>query len=124
MTVMANWLSRKQQFPSRLAFFSVAAHDARMGERKPRSDEQRQRRREMRRPIEPLYIAVGERIREARQRRGMMQKDLAAAVGYKRSTLHYIEVGRDRIPLHSLVAIADLLGVEVTDLLPRRHERG
>lgn len=64
-----------------------------------------------------LYAAVGFRITRIRKARGLRQDDLAAAVGLTRSSIANTESGRQRIPLHTLLAVAQCLGVGLVDLL-------
>lgn len=64
-----------------------------------------------------LYAAVGFRITRVRKARGLRQDDLAQAVGLTRSSIANTETGRQRVPLHTLLAIAQALGVELVDLL-------
>lgn len=62
--------------------------------------------------VQELYAAIGEQVREARQSRGVTQQYLATAVGLTRSSLTNIESGRQRPPLHTVIAIAQALGIE------------
>lgn len=64
-----------------------------------------------------LYAAVGFRITRIRKARGLTQDDLAAAVTLTRSSIANTETGRQRIQLHTLLTIAQALGVEMAELL-------
>lgn len=64
-----------------------------------------------------LYAAVGFRITRLRKARGLRQDDLAVAIGLTRPSIANTESGRQRVPLHTLLAIAQALGVELVDLL-------
>lgn len=77
------------------------------------------RRADQRRPIEPIYFAVGDRVREARSSRGVTQAALGGRIGHTRLSVVGIENARQRVQLHTLVAIADVLGVAFHELLPR-----
>ena len=67
-----------------------------------------------------LYRTVGSRARRERERRGLTQTALASDLGVSRASVVNIEKGRQRAPLHLLWSMAELLGVEVTDLIPTR----
>jgi transcriptional regulator with XRE-family HTH domain len=71
---------------------------------------------------ENLYRLVGERIRRLRDDAGLTQEDLAKKVGLKRTSITNVERGRQRLPLHQMVMIADQLGAELRDLVPARAE--
>lgn len=70
-------------------------------------------------PIEPLYIAIGQRIAALRERRGLTQEMLAASMTppQSRASLCNIENGRQRIMLTQLVDIADALKTTPSRLL-------
>lgn len=65
-----------------------------------------------------LYKALGNRIRQAREDRGLTQDAVAQRLDIGRTSLTNIEGGRQRVLLHVLYEIADELGVEPTALLP------
>jgi transcriptional regulator with XRE-family HTH domain len=48
----------------------------------------------------------------------MSQAALAKAVGLSRTSITNIEQGRQPVNIHTLYAMADILGIEVGDLLP------
>lgn len=61
---------------------------------------------------------VGSKIRKAREKIGYSQYQLGLAVGLADSSISRLENGhRDNIPMGKLKAIADQLGINVTDLL-------
>lgn len=66
-----------------------------------------------------FYQAVGALIRQARERQGLTQTELAEAVGLGRTSLTNIELGRQRFLLHKLWEIARVLKIDITLLLPR-----
>jgi DNA-binding XRE family transcriptional regulator len=67
-----------------------------------------------------LYLAIGRAIKAARADRELTQTDLALAIGLTRTSIVNIEQGRQRMPLHTLVAIGDALGIDARDLWPAR----
>lgn len=62
--------------------------------------------------------ALGERIREARERGGMKQDQLAQTVGLSRTSITNIERGRQGVQAYLLARIAEVLGRPAADLLP------
>jgi transcriptional regulator with XRE-family HTH domain len=70
-----------------------------------------------------LYEALGKRVRELRQDR-FTQAELAALLDMSRTSVTNLERGRQRIPLHQLLRIADALGCELGELLPTREALG
>jgi transcriptional regulator with XRE-family HTH domain len=75
-----------------------------------------------RKPVENLYAEVGRRLREARASAGMTQADVARATGVSRTSITNIEAGRQHLPLHQFVLIADTLDVSAGELLPRSKD--
>ena len=74
-------------------------------------------------PLSPaLYRAVGLRVRECRDALNMTQDTLAGRAGLSRSSIANLERGRQYVPLHVLLAVADALNVELAHLLPTRTE--
>lgn len=67
--------------------------------------------------IEPIYKRLGGEIRDMRIARGMTQGDLADAIGMSRGSVANTEVGRQRLMLHQIAEIADVLGVPFGDLV-------
>ena len=68
-------------------------------------------------PIDDLYATLGQRIRTAREARGLNQSALGTHLDLGRSTVSNIEAGRQHIAVHQLVATAQALGVDTEDLL-------
>ena len=62
-------------------------------------------------------IALGKRIKAARERVGMTQEDLAAAVDYSVDHVSVVERGVKPPKLEKLVAIANVLNVGTDELL-------
>ena len=71
-----------------------------------------------------LYRELGWKIRQARERFGekLSQEALAQRLGLSRASMVNIEAGRQRAPLHLLWQIAELLGTDLTMLIPSREE--
>ena len=72
--------------------------------------------------FESLYVFIGERIQQTRAKAGMTQDGVAREVGLSRTSITNIESGRQRVPLHQLLSIADALKVELRDLVPLRED--
>ncbi len=70
------------------------------------------------RVIDHFYGQVGSRVRDARKAARVTQSQLGDAVNMTRSSITNLEAGRQRIPLHLLVWIAEVLEVEPSALLP------
>jgi transcriptional regulator with XRE-family HTH domain len=71
-----------------------------------------------------LYRELGRKIREARERSGqkLSQEKLAKRLEISRASIVNIEAGRQHAPLHLLWQIAEVLGTDLTLLIPRREE--
>lgn len=67
--------------------------------------------------VERIYMELGDRIRMHRKRRGQTQEFLADGVGISRAALANVELGRQRIMLHSLTAYARHLGIKPQELV-------
>ncbi|WP_426955258.1 helix-turn-helix domain-containing protein [Muricoccus radiodurans] len=61
-------------------------------------------------------VAVGARIRSLRLAASMTQKDLSEKVGVTNTQLHRYERGATRLSASRLLAVAEVLGVSLTDL--------
>lgn len=68
--------------------------------------------------MEPFYREFGERLRLARQAKGMSQAEVAPGVSLSRTSVANIERGRQRLSLHLLMEFARVLEVEPAQLLP------
>ena len=68
--------------------------------------------------MEGFYSEFGRRVRLARRRAHLSQNALGRLTGMNRTSVTNIEAGRQRIPLHLLIAFATALDVEPTELLP------
>lgn len=66
-------------------------------------------------------VELGQRLRTAREQRGMTQKDAATAAGIATDMVSRLENGRYQSPgLRTLLRLADGLGTTVGELLPQR----
>jgi len=66
---------------------------------------------------DPADVALGERIRALRRRRGLTQADLAIEVGVTFQQIQKYERGANRVSVSMLGRIAKALESSVTDLL-------
>lgn len=71
----------------------------------------------------PASAAVGRRIRDARERRGWTQADLAAMLHRTPTSISYWESGQRSPGLEDIVELADALGIKASTLLPSRPPR-
>jgi transcriptional regulator with XRE-family HTH domain len=74
--------------------------------------------------MEPFYREFGRRLARARQDSGLSQELLGQRVALSRTSIVNIEKGRQRVPLHMLIEMADALGIASTELLPRKATTG
>lgn len=63
-------------------------------------------------------VALGQQIRQVRQRRGISQEDFASSAGLDRSYYGGVERGERNVAALNLVRIAAALQVEVGELFP------
>lgn len=68
--------------------------------------------------MEAVYARFGHEVRRARKKRGMTQDELAARVKLGRTSIVNIERGRQRLHLHTFLAIARALEVGPAELFP------
>jgi transcriptional regulator with XRE-family HTH domain len=71
------------------------------------------------RSIEGFYRQLGGEVRRRRQERGLTQSDIAGRVvpPVTRASIANLELGHQRVLAHTLVQLAEILDVAVTDLL-------
>ncbi len=62
-----------------------------------------------------LYISVGKKIREFRERIGISQQELADRCNFEKSNMSRIEAGRTNLTLKSLFLISQALDVPLKD---------
>jgi transcriptional regulator with XRE-family HTH domain len=67
--------------------------------------------------MRPEYTEMGERLREARQARGLSLRGLADRLGVSPSLISQVETGRARPSVSTLYAIASSLGISLDELL-------
>jgi transcriptional regulator with XRE-family HTH domain len=65
----------------------------------------------------PEYVDMGDRLREARQARGLSLRALAERLGVSPSLISQVETGRARPSVSTLYAIASELGISLDELL-------
>jgi transcriptional regulator with XRE-family HTH domain len=68
--------------------------------------------------VSNFYVEFGERLKEAREKAGLTQQQLAAQAGLPRTSVTNIERGGQKIALHQMVIFAGALGLEPAALLP------
>lgn len=61
--------------------------------------------------LEPIYQEAGKRIVGWRKHRGLSQAQLAEKIGLTRASLTNIEVGKQRVQIHTLVKICRALDI-------------
>jgi transcriptional regulator with XRE-family HTH domain len=65
----------------------------------------------------PEYADMGDRLREARQARGLSLRSLAERLGVSPSLISQVETGRARPSVSTLYSIASELGISLDELL-------
>lgn len=63
-----------------------------------------------------FFVALGERMAQFRKARGITQVQIAQSLGLTQQTYQSYEVGRRRIPVSALPAVARALSVSLEDL--------
>jgi DNA-binding XRE family transcriptional regulator len=69
-----------------------------------------------------LQIAIGKRIRQRREQKGIAQETFAYEAGFNRAWYGSVERGRYNITASNLARIALALGVEVGEIFPDQAE--
>jgi transcriptional regulator with XRE-family HTH domain len=72
-----------------------------------------------------FYERLGTLIRIRRKKRDLTQEKLAGDLGLTRTTMVNIEKGRQRLSVHQVVVLADILGCTTQELIPsldRAHQ--
>ncbi len=72
--------------------------------------------------FDELYSELGRKIRHVRESKRLTQGELAKRLGISRASVVNIEAGRQHTPLHLLWQLAEMLGTELTSLIPSREE--
>lgn len=73
---------------------------------------------------ESYFKALGERLTAARKAHGLTQVELAERLDIPQQTLARYEVGRSRIPIGTLIAMAQVLRFSLDDMLMGRSPAG
>jgi transcriptional regulator with XRE-family HTH domain len=68
--------------------------------------------------LDHVFLTVATRIREARQRLKLTQKQVAELAGFQHSYVYEIETGRTNITLRTFVKLAEVLQTDIRALLP------
>ncbi len=63
-----------------------------------------------------------DKLKSLRKQRGLRQNDVANAVGYSEKSVSKWESGKVLPPVNALLALCDVFGVELADLLDIKHE--
>lgn len=71
-----------------------------------------------------LFKLIGQRVARLRTQADINQAELARRVGVARTSITNLEGGRQRATLDHLHRIADVLDIELRDLIPSRAELG
>lgn len=66
-----------------------------------------------------LYSFIGEQLKNHRETQDRKQQDVADAIGLERTSITNIERGKQKLPIHVLFNICEVLGVSPTEVLPR-----
>lgn len=66
---------------------------------------------------EPEYATIGDRLRQARQARGLSLRRLAEVLGVSPSLISQVETGRAKPSVNTLYALATELGISLDELL-------
>jgi len=64
--------------------------------------------------MNPLPDLLGERVRQAREARGLSQKQLADLAGIGKTAMFDLEHGNPGVRLNTLLAVLDFLGIPLT----------
>ena len=68
-------------------------------------------------PLELVYRQIGLRVEQIRTSLGWTQTELANKIGLNRTSVTNIEIGRQRIQLHTVEHIAKAFGVSPKHLM-------
>lgn len=70
-----------------------------------------------------IYAAVGRELKERRREAGLQQGEVAEAVSLSRSSIANAEAGRQALPIHHLIEIAEALGTTATEVVSAAEAR-
>src|ERR1700735_5562711 len=68
--------------------------------------------------IEHVLMTVAVRLKDARQRHKMTQKQVAELAGLQQSYVYEIETGKTNITLRTLAKLAEVVEMDIRALLP------
>lgn len=69
-----------------------------------------------------LYTIIGQRIRSFREKNEWTQDVLGEKVGLTRSSIANIELGKQKVPLGTVYLFAQILSIEIFEILPTLKE--
>ncbi len=69
-----------------------------------------------------IYIYIGSKIKDFRDKAAFTQESLAEAIGVSRASIANYESGKQSIYISDLYKIADALNIEIKGLLPPLQE--
>lgn len=70
-----------------------------------------------------FLFKLGSALRQARVHAGYTQEDLAKALHVTPATVARYELGIRRVPIHTLLQIADVIGQPLSQILPHTNPR-
>jgi transcriptional regulator with XRE-family HTH domain len=70
------------------------------------------------RPVRPIYVDFGRKVRSARRTAGISQGELGRRIGLSRTSVTNVERGVQQVYVHTLCRIAKALDVAVAELVP------
>lgn len=65
-----------------------------------------------------FYEKLGDNIRDARKQCNLNQEELGERLGMSRVSIVNIETGKQRLPLHVLWDMSDVLKIKLSELVP------
>jgi transcriptional regulator with XRE-family HTH domain len=68
-------------------------------------------------PPSEVYKLIGQRVRAARVKRGLSQRELAGRVDLTRTSITNIEQGRQKLLVHTLFLLSEALAIPVVELI-------
>ena len=69
------------------------------------------------RPLRETRQVIGRQLRQAREARGLTQREVATHLGLHREAVTEMEAGRRRVQVEEFLAMATLYEVRLSDLL-------
>ena len=71
---------------------------------------------------ERLYVLIGQKLEEHRRESGLSQTQLAKRCGLARGSIANIESGNQRVTLHTLWLLSEVLNIDIRSFLPTKEE--